>query len=87
MAQEQKANKARVFCGFLASITANVTCGVPVQRMSISCLQIFGGWNRRYKHSSDVLGCDMTFTVFFPPAATESKPAPVNFRRLLIGFV
>ncbi|CAL5228953.1 g12185 [Coccomyxa viridis] len=41
--------------------------------------KIFGGWNRRYKHTSDVLGCDMTFTVFFPPAATESKPAPVLY--------
>jgi S-formylglutathione hydrolase len=33
----------------------------------------FGGWNRRYKHSSQVLGCDMNFTVYFPPAAEQGK--------------
>lgn len=27
----------------------------------------FGGVNRRYRHQSSVLGCSMTFTVFFPP--------------------
>jgi len=36
----------------------------------------FGGWNKRFKHHSAVLGCDMTFTVFFPPAAGK---APVLY--------
>ena len=38
---------------------------------------MFGGWNRKYKHKSDVLGCDMTFTVYFPPAS-EKKAVPVS---------
>ncbi|KXZ51495.1 hypothetical protein GPECTOR_12g458 [Gonium pectorale] len=38
----------------------------------------YGGFNRRYKHKSSVLGCDMTFTVYFPPAA-ESAKVPVLY--------
>ncbi|CAK0784983.1 hypothetical protein CVIRNUC_008188 [Coccomyxa viridis] len=44
----------------------------------LKAAKIFGGWNRRYKHKSDVLGCDMTFTVFYPPAC-ESSPVPVLY--------
>jgi hypothetical protein len=33
----------------------------------------FGGINRRFKHASTSCGCDMQFTVFFPPAAETSK--------------
>ncbi|GIL45380.1 hypothetical protein Vafri_2629 [Volvox africanus] len=33
----------------------------------------FDGYNRRYKHRSSVLGCDMTFTVYFPAAAEKGK--------------
>jgi len=36
----------------------------------------FGGWNRRYRHRSEALDCDMVFTVYLPPAAeTGSVPA------------
>jgi len=36
----------------------------------------FGGWNRRYRHRSETLDCDMVFTVYLPPAAeTGSVPA------------
>ncbi|KAF8056221.1 hypothetical protein HT031_006409 [Scenedesmus sp. PABB004] len=38
----------------------------PVQ---IGANKMFGGVNRRYRHASAALGCDMTFTVFFPPGA------------------
>jgi S-formylglutathione hydrolase len=38
----------------------------------------FGGSNRRYRHRSDVLGCDMTFTVFFPPQALEASTPPAS---------
>ena len=32
---------------------------------NISCQKSFGGWHKRYKHRSDVLGCDMTFAEAF----------------------
>jgi len=38
----------------------------------------FGGFNRRFKHKSSSVGCDMTFTIYFPPAS-ESKKVPVLF--------
>lgn len=33
----------------------------------------YGGYNRRYRHTSAVLGCDMTFTIYFPPTADSAK--------------
>ncbi|EFJ40293.1 hypothetical protein VOLCADRAFT_99938 [Volvox carteri f. nagariensis] len=39
----------------------------------ISANRHYNGYNRRYKHRSTVLGCDMTFTVYFPPAAETGK--------------
>ena len=29
----------------------------------------FGGWQDVYRHRSQVLGCDMTAGVYFPPQA------------------
>ncbi|EIE27284.1 S-formylglutathione hydrol [Coccomyxa subellipsoidea C-169] len=40
--------------------------------------KVFGGWNRRYAHKSEELGCTMNFSVFFPPAA-ESQKVPVVY--------
>lgn len=40
-------------------------------------LQQYGGWNKRYQHRSDTLGCDMKFSVFTPPAS-ESTKVPVS---------
>ena len=35
----------------------------------------FGGWQDVYRHSSEVLGCDMNFAVYLPPqAATQKLP-------------
>lgn len=35
----------------------------------------FGGWLRRYRHRSQVLGCDMVFGIYLPPQAeTQSVP-------------
>ncbi len=31
----------------------------------------FGGWQDVYRHPSDVLGCDMTIGVYFPPQAAD----------------
>jgi S-formylglutathione hydrolase len=38
----------------------------------------FGGQQLRYRHTSKVLGCDMTFSVFLPPQA-ESAKVPVVY--------
>jgi S-formylglutathione hydrolase len=38
----------------------------------------FGGRQLRYQHGSDVLGCDMHYSVFLPPQA-EQQPVPVLY--------
>jgi len=38
----------------------------------------FGGWQDVYRHRSQVLGCDMTVGVYFPPQA-EHGPCPVLY--------
>lgn len=40
---------------------------------------MFGGVNRRYRHRSPLLGCDMAFTVFFPPAPAQQQTSPVLY--------
>ena len=37
----------------------------------VSANKSFGGWLKRYKHQSKVLGCEMVFAIFLPPAAEE----------------
>ena len=44
----------------------------------LSSVKIFGGEQRRYRHSSDVLACDMEFAVYLPPQA-EAGPVPVLY--------
>ena len=38
----------------------------------------FGGQQLRYKHQSDVLNCEMTFSIYLPPQA-EQGPVPVLY--------
>ncbi len=38
----------------------------------------FGGWQNRYRHRSEVLGCDMDVAVYLPPQA-EQGPVPVLY--------
>lgn len=38
----------------------------------------FGGWQDVYRHRSEVLGCDMTVGVYYPPQA-EQHPCPVLY--------
>ncbi|WP_028916633.1 S-formylglutathione hydrolase [Pseudoxanthomonas sp. J35] len=38
----------------------------------------FGGWQDVYRHRSQVLGCDMTVGVYYPPQA-EHGPCPVLY--------
>ncbi|MDC9595032.1 S-formylglutathione hydrolase [Xenorhabdus sp. IM139775] len=33
----------------------------------------FGGWQNVYQHESNVLGCQMRFSVFFPPQISERR--------------
>lgn len=42
----------------------------------VSATKSFGGWLKRYKHHSKVLGCEMIFAIYLPPAA-EEKDVPL----------
>lgn len=46
---------------------------------NLSCQKSFGGWHKRYKHHSDVLGCDMVFAVYLPPQAEQGVKLPVVY--------
>ncbi len=45
----------------------------------ISSNRSFGGWHRRYRHRSEVLGCDMVFAVYLPPQAEPGATLPVFY--------
>lgn len=45
----------------------------------LSDVRCFGGSQRRYSHRSDVLACDMQFSVFLPPQASSQVPLPVVY--------
>ena len=46
---------------------------------NISCQKSFGGWHKRYRHRSQVLGCDMVFAVYLPPQAEQGEKLPVLY--------
>lgn len=46
---------------------------------NISCQKSFGGWHKRYRHHSKVLGCDMVFAVYLPPQAEQGAKLPVLY--------
>ena len=46
----------------------------------------FGGVNRKYKFRSDSLGCDTTFTIYFPPGAEAGGSAKVPVLYWLSGL-
>lgn len=43
----------------------------------IGSTKMFDGYNKRYKHYSETLGCSMTFSIYFPPSASSSHRSPV----------
>jgi S-formylglutathione hydrolase len=45
----------------------------------VSSQKSFGGWHKRYKHRSEVLGCDMVFAVYLPPQAEQAGKLPVMY--------
>ena len=44
----------------------------------IAANRSFGGWHRRFRHRSTVLGCDMVFAIYLPPQAAAG-PVPVLY--------
>jgi S-formylglutathione hydrolase len=46
---------------------------------NLSSQKSFGGWHKRYRHASTVLGCDMTFAVYLPPQAEHQAELPVLY--------
>lgn len=68
------------------AVKASASMAAPVQVAANKC---FGGFTKRYSHASKVLGCDMTFSVFFPPGAAsqaEAAPAAVPVLYYLSGL-
>ncbi|KAK8713391.1 hypothetical protein V6N13_148609 [Hibiscus sabdariffa] len=45
----------------------------------ISSSKMFDGFNKRYKHFSPILGCSMTFHIYFPPSPSPSHKFPVLY--------
>jgi hypothetical protein len=41
----------------------------------LSTQKSFGGWHKRVRHHSNVLGCDMVFAVYLPPRPSNPAPA------------
>ena len=45
----------------------------------ISSNKSFGGWHKQYRHSSNVLGCEMRFAIYLPPQALTGQKVPVLY--------
>ncbi|MCR6629158.1 MAG: S-formylglutathione hydrolase [Magnetospirillum sp.] len=45
----------------------------------ISASRCFGGWQKRFRHASRVLDCDMVFGLFLPPNASADDPVPALY--------
>ncbi|WP_239954419.1 S-formylglutathione hydrolase [Pantoea sp. Z09] len=41
--------------------------------------RMFGGWQQRWRHQSDVLNCPMTFSIFLPRPQGDTPPPAVWF--------
>lgn len=49
----------------------------PIHLMAES--RCFGGLQRRYRHRSSVLSCEMTFSIYLPPKAVRGELVPVLY--------
>lgn len=47
--------------------------------LEISANKSFNGWLNRFDHSSKVLNCQMKFSIFLPPQASETNRVPVVY--------
>ncbi len=45
----------------------------------VSAQKSFGGWHKRYKHSSPTLNCDMVFAIYLPPQVEQGQKVPVMY--------
>ncbi len=45
----------------------------------LSSNKCFGGWQKRFSHRSEVLNCDMQFSVYVPPAGEQDMQLPVLY--------
>ena len=46
---------------------------------TLSANRMFGGWHKKYQHSSATLNCEMQFSVYFPPQYQTDKELPVLY--------
>lgn len=45
----------------------------------LSSNKCFGGWNKRYRHRSRTLDCEMVFGIYLPPQAVRGAKLPVVY--------
>lgn len=45
----------------------------------VSQAKVFGGWYQQYRHTSNVVNCEMRFAIFLPPVASKAAPVPVVY--------
>ena len=45
----------------------------------VSVNKCFGGWQKRYRHRSEALGCEMVFGIYLPPQADRGEALPVLY--------
>jgi S-formylglutathione hydrolase len=76
-----------------ASAPSGEAAPAPAAAENVASWKMFGGVHRRYRHASPLLGCEMTFSVYFPPsapaaaaAASASPPAPAPVLYYLSGL-
>jgi len=46
---------------------------------NLSTNKSFGGWHKQYTHYSEILNCDMRFSIYLPPQASEGNKIPVLY--------
>ena len=52
---------------------------MPEQLESIATNRAFGGWQKQFRHTSEVLNCGMTFSIYLPPAIEVGNKVPVVY--------
>jgi S-formylglutathione hydrolase len=51
----------------------------PEELQLLSSHRSFDGWQKRYRHFSPSLNCEMTFSIFLPPATDDGKEVPAVY--------
>lgn len=64
--------KIQLYSG-VCSTSFSTMAGESRAVTELSSNKMFDGFNKRYKHWSSMCGCNMNFTIYFPPAAATSK--------------